>query len=361
MDMGVKTTLLTEKHKMLGAYMQPFAGYMMPIYYTRVIQEHLWTRENVSIFDTSHMGIIYLNGPAGSIDYALTHSVENLESGKCKYGFILNEQGGIIDDAILYRLAEERFMLVVNAATANKDLEHLRTHISSDVEVVYCEKLKKLDVQGPKAREVLRTFAGDIVDQLKYFRFGYFEFFGENVLISRTGYTGELGFEIYLNQEQIGMVWDILLENPLLHPAGLGARDSLRLEMGYPLYGVDLNESITPIEASLDCFIKMDKDFTGKQALIENKDKFIKRLYCFACQGKRIARHGFRVLIDGEDCGEVTGGTFSPSLNVPIGSAYIERISLEPGQKIILKNERGLEIEAAIVEKPLYKNNSLMS
>ena len=358
--MEAKSTPLLDRHKALGAYIQQFAGYFMPIYYTRVIEEHNWTRSNVSIFDTSHMGVIEIVGSAADIDPALTHNLEELDIGRCRYGFLLNVNGGVIDDAIIYRIDTQKWMLVVNASTIDKDLKHLKENVASGVQVTYLDALKKLDVQGPMAREILRDICGDIVDELKYFRFGYFEFFGENCIVSRTGYTGELGFEIYISSEQIISLWSVLLENPMLKPAGLGARDSLRLEMGYPLYGVDLTEQITPIEACIDNFIDYTKDFCGKESLLQLKDKEKQNLCFFMCKGKRIARHGCSVILDSQVVGSVTGGTMSPSLGKPIGSAYINKELIKIGQEIILKNERGIELEAQIVDKPFYKTSSLL-
>lgn len=359
--MEIKSTPLTDSHIKLGAYMQPFAGFNMPIYYTKVIDEHLWTRNEVSIFDTSHMGVIEVDDPTLSIDHAVTQNLNTLKTGKCRYGFLLNSDGGIIDDIIIYRFSDNKFMLVVNASTVEKDLAHIRKFVSADAKVEYCSKLRKIDVQGPKAREVLRPIVGEVVDELRYFNFGYFEFFGLQCVISRTGYTGELGFELYIEEEDVISLWSTLLDNPLLKPAGLGARDSLRLEMCYPLYGVDLNESITPLEAGLENFIDFSKQFSGKDALVVQSQNLKQKLIFFMCEGKRIARHGYDVYCDNNKIGFVTGGTFSPTLNCPIGAAYIDIEHVVLHNDIVLRNERGVELAAQIVEKPFYKKSSLLT
>lgn len=358
MNPEIKFTPFTEKHRKMGAHMHPFAGFLMPVYYTGVIEEHLWTRQNASLFDTSHMGMIFIDGPAQQIEPAMTQNLAKLAQGKCRYGFLLNDNGGVIDDCIVYKMSQTRYMLVVNASTVDKDLQHVRQTVGSDVKVEYKDSLKKLDFQGPKSKEVLLPVAGDVLNELKYFSFGTFEFFGQDVIVSRTGYTGEHGYEFYADEEIIVSLWDVLQEHPAVKPAGLGARDSLRLEMAYPLYGSDLDDNTTPFEAGLGSFLDFDKNFRGKDALLGPRKDCRKHLHFFRCQGKRIARAGFEAFVDGHCAGIVTGGTYSPSLKMPVGAVFLNK-NLETGAEFIIKNERGIELPAEVSDKPLYKNGGI--
>ena len=358
---GVKTTPLYEKHCALGAHMEAFGGFMMPIYYTRITDEHLWTRKSVALFDTAHMGIIMVDDPKLSLDRVVTVNCAKLTPGRCRYGFLLNDEGGVIDDIIVYRMDESRFMVVVNAATAENDLRHIQAHVDVDVKAAFAKDLVKTDIQGPLSRDALRCLCGEAVDDLKFFAHRPVTIFGKQCILSRTGYTGELGFEIYLPAQDLVRFWDELLALDIVKPAGLGARDSLRLEMGYPLYGHELDETVTPQEAGLRTFLDMSKEFIGKKALLDKEAAMSRRLVYFICEGRRIARHGHAIKAGGQVVGTVTSGTLSPALERPVGCGFVSVDASETGTALAIVNERGVEIPARVVDKPFCKNTSLLS
>ncbi len=361
--MDLKLTPLYEKHKKLEAKIEAFAGWSMPIQYEGIIAEHNWTRQSCSLFDTCHMGELIIQGDPkeGNLDSVLTVNLTNMETGKCSYGFMLNEQGGVIDDLVVYKLAQDKWMLVVNAGPLAKDEAHLRKHLKTDIENI-SEDTAKLDVQGPISREVLRKLLGPEInklERLKYYHFDYFSILGERIIISRTGYTGELGYELYIGRKRAEELWDLLLSDERVRPAGLGARDTLRLEMGYPLYGQDMNEETTPIEAGLDRVVDFEKEFIGRSVLLKQKEKGIKKKFvCFIANSRRSPRHNYKIYVDKKEIGFVTSGTFSPSLSCGIGMGYIDPDYYNLGAKIITKEGR-IKIEATITKRPFYKNGSL--
>lgn len=355
---NLKTTPLIDEHKRLGAKLAPFGGWLMPIQYSGIISEHLWTRSEVSLFDICHMGEFSIHGNAinSGLDRIVTINLAAMPEGRCHYGFILNESGGILDDLIVYRIGREDWFIVVNAATKDCDAAHFKRHLKPGTDFKdLSQTTGKLDLQGPKSLEVLKRIAGDAVAGLEYYRFGKFDLLGEKVIISRTGYTGELGYEIYISSGKVKDLWKLLLKEENVKPAGLGARDTLRLEMCYPLYGQDLTDQTTPLEAGMKNFVCFDKDFIGKPALEGGKEG-AKRLISFASSTRRAPRHNYRIVKEGRDIGVVTSGSFSPSLSCGIGMGYVS----EPcaiGAALALKDS-AVEISATVTAKPFYKKGT---
>ncbi len=357
----LKQTPLMIKHKDLRAKLAPFASWFMPIQYEGIIAEHNWTRESASLFDVCHMGefLIHANPDKMARETIFTFKFVSMPVGACKYGFILNEEGGIVDDLIAYRLDEDRWMLVVNAATKDKDLVCINSRLSEYAAIQdISDKTAKLDLQGPASIDVLRPVAGQGITALKYYQFNTFKILGYEAIISRTGYTGELGFEIYIDTSHAIDVWDRILEDKRVKPAGLGARDTLRLEMGYPLHGQDINDNTTPLEAGLDSFVDFSKDFTGNGALLkQRKEGLSRRIISFISDTRRSPRHGDKIYAEQKHVGHVTSGSFSPSLGFGIGMGYIENGYDWVGANILLKNEKG-ELAARIAERPFYQKGT---
>jgi aminomethyltransferase len=357
---NLRFTPLLEQHKKLGASLAPFGGWLMPIQYGGILQEHHWTRQNAGLFDICHMGEFTVEADLSKSNFAdlFTIDLKSIPQGACRYGFMLNTRGGIVDDLVIYKISDSRWMVVTNAATTDSDEAHMRQNLSGDLELKNISaSLGKLDLQGPTAAKVLVALAGEGILKLGYYTFSYFNVLGEDIIISRTGYTGELGFELYMPNQRIVELWQKILEDERVKPVGLGARDTLRLEMGYNLYGQDINENISPLEAQAEHFISWDKDFIGKPALLEQRRKAnYRKLTCFIAGSRRSPRHNYRILHKGKDIGEVTSGSFSPSLACGIGMGYIEG-TLPVGEEIILA-ENAISITAKITDKPFYKNGS---
>lgn len=356
--MDLKTTPLTEEHRLLGAKLAPFGGWLMPIQYAGIIAEHQWTRQDVSVFDICHMGEFRIRGDAdrSGFNNIVTFELKTIPIGGCRYGFILNDAGGIIDDLIVYRIAPEDWMVVVNAATSDNDAVHFRKHLSRETEFKNVSAvLGKLDLQGPRSLEVMKKLVGPRIADLRYYTFGHFDLLGEKIIISRTGYTGELGYELYISNEKVKDLWRMLLADGRVKPAGLGARDTLRLEMCYPLYGQDLTAETTPIEGDKEQFVDLAKDFIGKGALVRSGRPYRKLVY-FTAQSRRAPRHNYRMIVKGKDAGVVTSGSFSPSLSCGIGMGYAS-IPCPAGTEIIVK-ENDVEIPATVTEKPFYKKGT---
>lgn len=352
--MDLKKTPLINEHERLGAKLAPFGGWLMPIQYSGIIAEHNWTRTEAGVFDICHMGEFMLRGDAvkTGLNKIVTFDVTKLPIGSCRYGFILNDNGGIIDDLIVYRIASEEWMIVVNAATIDGDEAHFRKYLSPEAKFQNVSSTtSKLDLQGPKSLEVLTKLAGDAIRDLGYYTFGHYMVLGEKVIISRTGYTGELGYEIYISNEKVGQLWKTLLADPAVKPVGLGARDTLRLEMCYPLYGQDLTTDTTPIEAAKERFIDLTKEFIGKDAIIKSGRPY-RKLVNFTAHSRRAPRHNYRIFYNGKDIGIVTSGSFSPSLSCGIGMGYVF-VPLAVGAEIALK-ENDIEISAVVTKGPFY-------
>ncbi|OGS21039.1 MAG: hypothetical protein A2252_03860 [Elusimicrobia bacterium RIFOXYA2_FULL_39_19] len=357
-------TPLFDEHISLKALMAEFAGFQMPIQYSGIIDEHNHTRTAVSVFDICHMGEFIISGDsaAADIEKLVTCDVATLIIGRCRYGFLLNDAGYVLDDLIVYRLEEKKFMLVVNAGTISKDEAWIKARLGKNtVFENVSDKTAKLDVQGPKVLEVLNAFTGHSLEKISYYHFIQAEINGIKFIVSRTGYTGELGFELYFDASHAVEIWRKLLAYPQVKPAGLGARDTLRLEMGYPLYGHEMDETKTPAEAGFNRNISLKKDFIGKAVLEKQlSEGTALKLAGFVVDGRQSARNGFEIYFNNELTGVVTSGAFSPSLKVGIGLGYVKAEHAIIGNKIeIVSGSR--KLSAGIVKPPFYKNASLKS
>ncbi|MFH0839550.1 MAG: glycine cleavage system aminomethyltransferase GcvT [Candidatus Omnitrophota bacterium] len=357
----MKTTPLFNEHLKLKAKMAPFAGWNMPIQYDGIIAEHNHTRSAASIFDICHMGEFYVKGDAvqTGLENMFSFSVNDMPAGRCRYGAALNEKGGIIDDLIVYRLSQDEWMIVVNAGTIEKDFSHLKERLKAGAHLEDRSKaLAKLDLQGPLSRDILAERVNRDAAELKYYTFNYFDILGERNIISRTGYTGELGYELYVSAGKAAELWNSLLRDKRLKPAGLGARDTLRLEMGYTLYGQDVDDDTTPLEANLEKFINFDRDFIGKSALLKQKKSGVKKLLVgFRSDSRKAPRHGNSIEKGGLAIGIVTSGSFGPSVSCGIGLGYVDSAHAKIGEDIVIKSGNA-EIKAAICDKPFYKKGT---
>jgi aminomethyltransferase len=361
---ALKRTPLTDTHSALGAKMVPFAGYLMPVQYpSGITAEHHAVRRQAGLFDVSHMGEFIVTGP-GAVDfvnYVTTNDVAALAIGQAHYSTILNERGTIEDDCLVYRAAD-RIMIVVNASNAAKDLAHISRYIGrfdAKIEDV-SDETALLAIQGPKAAEILQRFTDSDLSGVKYYHFTEGSVAGiGGIVISRTGYTGEDGFELYFPNEHAVEVWNALTASGEVLPAGLGCRDSLRLEMGMALYGNDIDDTVTPLEANLQWLVKLKKgEFVGRDALVRRKEEGIPRkLVGFTTTERAFPRHGYPVFVNGEPSGVVKSGTMSPSLNIPIGTAYVPAGSAAPGSPLEIEI-RGKRIPATVEKMPFYKEGS---
>jgi aminomethyltransferase len=316
------------------------------------------------LFDICHMGELLIHADPKSLesDNIFSLSLVSMRIGDCKYGFMLNQKGGIIDDLVVYRLEEDKWMIVVNAATKDKDFLHIDSNSSSEIIIEdISAQTAKLDLQGPASGDVLKQIAGDGINSLQYYKCGKFKTLNRGSIISRTGYTGELGFEIYADTEIAGELWDAMLADKRVKPAGLGARDTLRLEMGYPLYGQDIDDTTTPLEAGLEVFVNFKKDFIGKDALLKQREEGLsRRSISFISDTRRSPRHGDNIYSEEKQTGVVSSGSFSPSLGFGIGMGYIENGYDWIGAHISIKNERS-ELSACITDKPFYRKGTARS
>jgi len=352
----MKETPLHAQHIELGARMGEFGGWNMPIQYAGILQEHEHTRTKASVFDICHMGEFAISGKTAleDLENLLTCNVQSLEMGQVRYGFMLNADGGTIDDLTCYRLDTDRYMLVVNAGTAEKDAEWIKSRISPCTQFADMSlSMAKLDIQGPKSREVLEDVRGTKLPDLGYFRF--FEF--NDWLVSRTGYTGEWGYEIYLPNEAAESFWSKILEHDLCEPGGLGVRDTLRLEMGYPLYGHELSESCTPVATSCGAFIDMRKDFIGKENVAADLNDPEYLLVGLRFASKRAAREHGKVYYEDIEIGEVTSGSVAPSLGVAVAMAFVEPEFAKEGRELQVEI-RGRQFPATVVDLPFYKEGT---
>jgi len=359
----LKQTPLQQKHLELGAKMVPFAGWNMPVQYPAgILEEHRHTRTQVSIFDICHMGEFRIsgNGAAVALDAIFPRPVLSQKPGSCRYNFLLTESGTVIDDLIIYRLAEEEFYIVVNAGTREGDATCLQERLPRDINFSdESETTAKIDLQGPGSAAILAGLGLIKEDLPRYYHWIQTELENIPVLLSRTGYTGELGFEFYHPADASEELWDLLLSQPEVKPAGLGARDTLRLEMGYPLYGHELDLATTPLEAGFGPMLKWDngREFTGASALRSSSPQ--KQLVGIELDGRRAARAGTEIHASGEKIGEVCSGTFSPSLEKAIALAYITaNVPAEPGMKLELAVSRTM-ILGQIAELPFYQDGSV--
>jgi aminomethyltransferase len=341
-----------------------FAGFEMPLRYTGDVREHLAVRTSVGLFDITHMGEFHVEGP-GALEFlnrAVTNDVAALEIGQALYSPLCRPSGGIVDDLLVYRFSEH-FMVVVNASTRAKDFGWLREQQPAGVVLEdRSDQTALLALQGPKAAEVLRGSVPDAVLELGYYRFMTARAFGADAVVSRTGYTGEDGFELYFHPRHAVQVWEGLVTAGAgmgLELIGLGARDTLRLEVGYMLYGNDIDDTTTPLEAGLGWTVKFDKgDFAGRDALLAQKQQGLaRRLAGFDLDGRRVPRHGMAIESGGRVVGQVTSGTFSPSLERPIGMGYVETALARTGTPLEIRAGES-RLAARVVPRPFYTHGT---
>jgi aminomethyltransferase len=361
-----KKTSLYDRHVALDAQIQPFAGYLMPIRYSTVVKEHMAVRQGVGVFDLSHMGEFRLTGPDSTafLDFLLTNDAE-VEDGQAFYTTMCYPDGGIVDDLIVYRISASEYLLVVNASNIEKDWAWVTSHRGDwDIELVNeSDDTTLVAIQGPKAQEVASKLTDVDLDTLGYYRHVSGEFAGKKALIARTGYTGEDGFEIYVKPEDGPAVWDAVMkagEEYGIVPVGLGARDTLRLEVGYPLYGNDIDHSVSPIEAKLGWVVKLktDKDFIGREVLARQKaDKPARLLVGMEVQGKGFPRHGAELYDGSRKAGMVTSGSLAPALGHGVCLALVERGFHKPGTELEAE-VRGRRLPVKVVKVPFYKDGS---
>ena len=334
----------------------------MPVQYTCILEEHQAVRRAVGLFDVSHMGEIEIRGPEAFqfIEYATPNAVSRLKLGQAQYSALLYGHGGFVDDILVHKVADDHYFLCVNAANQEKDFEHLRALNRWQAEVEFASpRYAQLAIQGPRALATAQKLAAIHLDEIRYYHFIDSEFAGKRARIARTGYTGEDGFEIYLDPSDAPAAWDqILLAGAEfgIKPCGLGARNTLRLEAKMALYGHEIDASITPLEAGLAWIVKLDKgDFLGRPALLRQKEQGPKRtLAGFEMRGRGIARDGYEVFLEGVPAGWVTSGGPSPTLNKNIGLCYLPAGQTETGRKIQILI-RGQLVDAEIVPTPFYK------
>ena len=361
----MKTTALNAVHQALGAKMVPFAGYEMPVSYAGVNEEHLCVREKLGVFDVSHMGEFLIEGPKALdlIQWVSTNDASKLEVGKAQYSCLPGDEGGIVDDLIIYRVKEETYLLVVNASNIEKDWDHISKHnekFGAEMRNL-SDDYSLLAIQGPKAVEAMQPLSSIDLAEIPFYSFKVADFAGiDYVIISATGYTGSGGFEIYCKNNEVEQVWNKVMEAGEaygIQPIGLAARDTLRLEMGYCLYGNDIDDTTSPIEAGLGWITKFTKDFVNAEALqAEKENKPTRRLVAFELLEKGIPRQGYELLnAEGEVIGKVTSGTQSPCLEKGIGLGYVER-AYAPKETNIMVQIRKKQVPAKVVALPFYKS-----
>ena len=366
----LKSTPLHDVHEALDARMMGFGGFDMPVQYSSIIEEHMAVRNEAGLFDVSHMGEFLVEGPKALplIQKLVTNDASKLYDGRAMYTVMCTPEGGIIDDLIVYRRAEDRYLLVLNAANVERDVEWIRTHNDGAHLENVSDDTALLALQGPRSLEIAQPLLDDDLDDLKFYHFWEETdgaFLGcEDVIVSRTGYTGEIGLELYVSADEAEHVWNTLLdegEEQGLKPAGLGARDTLRLEAGLCLHGNDITEHTNPFEANLGWLVKLDKgDFIGRDALqpiAENGPE--RKLVGFVAAERGIPRHDHVILSpDEEEVGMVTSGTQSPVLDTGIGLGYVpnEPQYTEPGQTLLIASRRRT-FEATVKEPPLHKDD----
>lgn len=362
----MKNTALTDKHISLGAKMVEFAGYNMPIQYSNLLQEHENVRKKVGVFDVSHMGEFILEGKGALelLQYVTSNDVSKLSPGKVQYSCFPNEEGGIVDDLLVYMLDTDKYMLVVNASNIEKDwnwINKWNEKFGAELKNA-SEFISLLAVQGPLAIKLLQKLTPVDLSAIPYYNFAVGNFAGiEGVIISNTGYTGAGGFEIYMKNEHAEKIWDAIMEVGKefgIMPIGLGARDTLRLEMAFCLYGNDINDTTSPIAAGLGWITKFTKDFINKADLLNQKEEGTKqKLVGFEMVDKGIPRHDYIIKDEaGHEIGVVTSGTQSPSLGKAIGMGYVSSEVLKKGSPIYIE-VRGKLLEAKVVKTPFYSNN----
>lgn len=363
-DSNVRRTPLFETHRALGARMVPYAGWEMPVQYKSALEEHHTTRNAASLFDVSHMGEVVFEGPAAleRLNLLVTNDLTACADGQAQYSALCKDDGGILDDVVVYRFNAEKLLVCVNASNREKDAAWLK----SQGEAPGCTVTDRSDdyallaLQGPVSQQILQPLTKTDLSGLRPFRFTEGEVTGIPCVISRTGYTGEDGFELFCAPDRAVEVWNAVMESGApkgIAPAGLGARDSLRLECAYRLYGNDLDETTTPLEAGLGWVVKLDKPggFRGSDALAKQKEAGLtRRIVGFRLTGKGIPRQGYPVLVDGKAVGTVTSGTLGPTVKEPVGLAYVPPEFAKEGTTFDVEI-RGKPVPAVVVKTPFYK------
>ncbi|MFP4520598.1 MAG: glycine cleavage system aminomethyltransferase GcvT [Fibrobacterota bacterium] len=361
-------TPLFEKHKSLGARIVDFGGWRMPVQYSGVIAEYNATRERAALYDICHMGEFLISGKraTAALSHICTNDINKLKPGVCHYTFMCTPSGGTVDDLIIFRLSDEKYMLVVNAANTKKDFDWIKENAGPDVDLEdISQKTGKIDLQGPQSAAVLERVTNAPFGELGFFRFLRTKIGDREIIISRSGYTGELGYELFAPADFITELWNIISGAGTdygLVPAGLGARDILRLEMGYSLYGHELTDKISPVCAGINFAVKFNKDeFIGKEALLQEKEngpELLKKAFIF--EGRGVPREGSRIFVGDRDVGFITSGSFSPSLKKPVCLGYVKTESVEeiPEAEYMVE-VRNRKFPASETELPFYRKGSL--
>ena len=359
----MKDIALSAIHAALGAKMVPFAGYNMPVSYQGINLEHQTVREKVGVFDVSHMGEFFVTGPnaLSLIQRVCSNDASKLEDGEAQYSCFPNEDGGVVDDLIVYRIAAEKWLLVVNASNIDKDWAWINSHNTMEATLENSsDHYSLLAIQGPKSIQAMQSLTQEDLSAIKFYTFKINTFAGvENVIISATGYTGSGGFEIYCKNTQVAKIWTKVLEagaNWGIQPIGLAARDTLRLEMGYCLYGNDIDDTTSPLEAGLGWITKFNKDFINSESLKKQKEIGVsKTLVGFELSQRGIPRQGYAIVdAQGNSIGRVTSGTMSPSMGKGIGLGYVPMALKEVGSQIHIQIRNKI-VPAMVVKLPFYK------
>ncbi len=359
----MKNTALSHIHEQLGAKMVPFAGFNMPVQYEGVNAEHETVRNGVGVFDVSHMGEFLLTGPKALdlIQKVTSNDASTLTNGRAQYSCLPNAEGGIVDDLIVYKIKDEQYLLVVNASNIEKDWNWISSHNDMGVDMSdLSEDYSLLAIQGPKAVEAMQSLTSVDLSQIKYYHFEVADFAGiEHVIISATGYTGSGGFEIYCKNSEVEQIWNKVFEAGAefsIKPIGLAARDTLRLEMGFCLYGNDIDDTTSPLEAGLGWITKFTKDFVNSENLKKQKEAGVTRkLVAFELVDRGIPRHDYEIAdANGIIIGKVTSGTQSPSMGKAIGLGYVPTDYATEGSEIFIRI-RNKDVKAQVVKLPFYK------
>lgn len=360
---NLKRVALHDVHESLGAKMVPFAGHIMPLRYSSDIEEHMAVRNGVGVFDVSHMGEFFVRGPKALalIQKVVSNDASRLYNGKAMYAYLPNETGGIVDDLLVYRISEEEYMLVVNAANIEKDWNWISRHNTEGAGMENAsDRISLLAVQGPNAAQALQSLTETDLSAMKFYTFEIGSIAGiENVIISATGYTGAGGFELYVDNQHVKQLWKAVFEAGApydIKPVGLGARDTLRMEMGYCLYGNDIDDTTCPMEAGLSWVTKFTKSFVNAEQLKTRKEAGTKqKLVGFLMENKGIPRSGYEVLnVDGQVIGSITSGTQSPVLSKGIGLGYIQTAYSQPETEVFI-GVRNRRLKAKVVKLPFIK------
>jgi aminomethyltransferase len=362
----IKQTPFYDRHIALGAKMHEFAGYMMPISYTGINQEHLQIRDKIGVFDVSHMGEFYVEGEHAEdfLQHITVNDVKQLINGQAQYSAMCYPDGGIVDDLIVYRFDQHKYMMVVNASNIEKDYAWAGEHLVDGVTLRdHSDETALLAIQGPKTLKVLQTLTDIVLKNIEFYHFATGKLAGKEMIISRTGYTGEPGFELYHDPKDSLKLWDAIFKAGKIEDiqaVGLAARDTLRLEMKYALYGNDIDKDTNPIEAGLGWITKLNSDdFVGKNELVKVKEnKPSQRLIAFKMLDRGIPRQGYELYHDDTRVGKVTSGTMSPSLGIGIGTGYVQREFSKIGTEICL-DVRGKRLKALIVKPPFVDSSPM--